>query len=62
MEPWQWEESPRDAVLVALKMEEDDHGPRNVSGLQRVEKGKEADSPQSLQKGTHPYDIFILVR
>lgn len=60
-EPHQWEENLRDAILVALKME-DDHGPRNIGGLQKVEKDKEPDSPQSLQKGTHSNYIFTLAQ
>lgn len=37
-------------------------GPRNIGDLQKVEKDKEPDSPQSFQKGTHPNYIFTLAQ
>lgn len=38
--------------MLALKVEEGSHKPRNVDGIYKVEKGRKKNLPWSLQKGT----------
>lgn len=50
-ERWLWKESRRDATLLALKMKEGDHKPRNVEGRSLgARKDKEILSPRASRK------------
>ena len=40
--------------MLALKMEEDDHEPRNMSDLKMLEKAKNTFSHKSLQREIKP--------
>ena len=48
--------------LLALKMEEGGHKPRNAGGLQKPEKARKWILPQSLQKRTCPANALILAQ
>lgn len=56
-------EEKSDATLLALKMEERSHEPRNVGGLQNLEKAKEMDFlhfSRALRKECNPTDILTI--
>lgn len=58
----QKKQGQRDAMSLALKMEERSREPRSVSGFQKLEKPSKEILPQNFQNECIPADTLILAQ